>query len=102
MTGASSVAGTLGRGTTPAVGTMPLASTRPLTAYPVHAACWSETALEAVRVLEPAGELVTLKLAVPARVVAVPRTVPLNVKVIVSPFGMLLEVEVTVAVKVTV
>ena len=51
---------------------------------------------------EPAGKLDTLKLADPALVVAVPRTVPLNVKVIVSPFGMVLEVEVTVAVKVTV
>ncbi len=51
---------------------------------------------------EPAGKLDILKLAVPALVVAVPRTVPLNVKVIVSPSGMLLEVDVTVAVKVTV
>jgi hypothetical protein len=55
-----------------------------------------------VTVSEPAGKLDTPKLAVPALVVAVPRTVPLNVRVIVSPFGMVLEVEVTVAVKVTV
>jgi hypothetical protein len=55
-----------------------------------------------VTVSEPAGKLDTPKLAVPALVVAVPRTVPLNVKVIVSPFGMVLEVEVTVAVKVPV
>ena len=51
-------------------------------------------------VSEPAGKLDTPKLAVPALVVAVPRTVPLNVKVIVAPFGMVFEV--TVAVKVTV
>jgi hypothetical protein len=55
-----------------------------------------------VTVSEPAGKLDTPKLAVPALVVAVPRTVPLSVKVIVSPFGMVFEVEVTVAVKVTV
>jgi hypothetical protein len=53
-----------------------------------------------VTVSEPAGKLDTPKLAVPAVVAAVPRTVPLNVKVIFSPFGMVFEV--TVAVKVTV
>src|SRR6266566_575863 len=48
MTGASSVAGTLGRRTPPAVVTMPLTSTRSLTATTVPSPCSSETEMKAL------------------------------------------------------